>query len=146
MTKIIKATPLEAATVAALAIRMWEDNTLESLSSEFAELLASEEAAVFLLYADEQPIAFAQCQLRHDYVEGTETSPVGYLEGIYVDDACRGRGYAKMLLCACEDWAKSKGCTEFASDCELENTGSLAFHLRMGFEEAGRIICFVKKL
>lgn len=146
MIRITKATGKEAAVAATLALRMWNDNTLEGLTAEFAELLASEEAAVFLLYADDQPVAFAQCQLRHDYVEGTETSPVGYLEGIYVDDACRGRGYAKMLLCACEDWAKSKGCTEFASDCELENTGSLAFHLRMGFEEANRVICFIKKL
>ncbi|MBR2925394.1 MAG: GNAT family N-acetyltransferase [Clostridia bacterium] len=146
MIKIIQAAPQEAATVATLALRMWNDNTLEGLTAEFAELLASEEAAIFLLYANEQPVAFAQCQLRHDYVEGTETSPVGYLEGIYVDDDCRGRGYAKMLLCACEDWAKSKGCTEFASDCELENTGSLAFHLQMGFEEANRVICFTKKL
>ena len=146
MIKITKATQQNAATVAALAIRLWEDNTQESLTSGFVKLLASEEAAVFLLYADDQPVAFSQCQLRHDYVEGTETSPVGYLEGIYVDDACRGRGYAKMLLCACEDWAKSMGCIEFASDCELENTGSLAFHLRMGFEEMGRVICFAKKL
>ena len=146
MIQMTKATPQEAATVAALALRMWEDNTLEGLTAEFEELIASKEAAVFLLYADDHPVAFAQCQLRHDYVEGTETSPVGYLEGIFVDGDCRGRGYAKMLLCACEDWAKSMGCTEFASDCELENTGSLAFHLRMGFEEMDRVICFAKKL
>jgi aminoglycoside 6'-N-acetyltransferase I len=125
---------------------LWEDNTRESLTSEFVKLIASEEAAVFWLYADDQPVAFAQCQLRHDYVEGTETSPVGYLEGIYVDDACRGKGYARMLLCACEGWAKEQGCTEFASDCELENEGSLAFHLAMGFEEMNRVICFAKRL
>lgn len=146
MYRIEKATIRQAAAVAALAIRMWEDNTLESLTAEFEELLISEEAAVFLLYVEERPIAFAQCQLRHDYVEGTETSPVGYLEGIYVDESCRGRGFARMLLCACEDWARDMGCTEFASDCELENTGSLAFHLKMGFGEANRVICFAKKL
>ena len=146
MYRIEKATVRQAAAVAALAIRMWEDNTPEGLTAEFGELIASEEAAVFLLYVDEKPVAFAQCQLRHDYVEGTETSPVGYLEGIYVDDAYRGTGCARMLLCASEDWARSMGCTEFASDCELENTGSLAFHLKMGFEETGRIICFAKKL
>lgn len=146
MIQITKATPQDATIVAALAIRMWEENTLQGLTSEFEEMLASEEAVVFLLYAKGQPVAFAQCQLRHDYVEGTETSPVGYLEGIYVDDTCRGKGYAKMLLCACEDWARDMGCSEFASDCELDNTGSLAFHLAMGFEEANRVICFAKKL
>lgn len=58
----------------------------------------------------------------------------------------RKQGVAKELLSACETWAKSKGCTEFASDCELENVHSLQFHLNVGFEEANRIICFTKKL
>ena len=47
---------------------------------------------------------------------------------------------------ACEDWAKENGCQEFASDCELENVDSLAMHLKLGFSEENRIICFTKKL
>ena len=39
-----------------------------------------------------------------------------------------------------------RSCREFASDCELSNLESLAFHLRLGFVEANRIICFTKKL
>ena len=84
--------------------------------------------------------------LLNDYVEGTDFSPVGYLEGIYVAEAYRKHGIAGKLLDACETWAKSKGCTEFASDCELDNVQSLRFHLHTGFEEANRIICFTKKL
>ena len=41
---------------------------------------------------------------------------------------------------------KEKDCTEFASDCELTNTESLRFHLKVGFLEANRIICFTKKI
>ena len=89
-------------------------------------------------------IAFAQCQLRYDYVEGTESSPVGYLEGIFVAEEYRKRGYAADLLAECEKWAGEKGCTEFASDCELDNEDSLKFHMALGFEEANRIICFKK--
>ena len=89
---------------------------------------------------------FAQCQLRHDYVEGTETSPVGYLEGIYVREADRGKGIARKLLSACEDWAREQGCTEFASDCELTNTESQEFHRAVGFEEANRIVAFVRRI
>ena len=91
-------------------------------------------------------IAFAQCQLRRDYVEGTETSPVGYLEGIYVREDFRRRGVARELLAACEQWARKQGCREFASDCELTNRESERFHRALGFGEAGRISCFVKKL
>lgn len=131
--------------VAELASRMW-DHPAAELEAEFAELLADPEAVVFTAKLDGEAVAFAQCQLRHDYVEGTETSPVGYLEGIFVDETHRHRGVAAALLRACEAWAKEKGCVEFASDCELDNTDSLRFHLSLGFTEANRIICFTKKL
>ena len=91
-------------------------------------------------------VGFAQCQLRHDYVEGTDSSPVGYLEGVFVEEAYRRQGCAKKLLAKCEKWAKENGCSEFASDCELDNEDSLKFHIKMGFVEANRIICFTKKL
>ncbi|MBR6536521.1 MAG: GNAT family N-acetyltransferase [Lachnospiraceae bacterium] len=143
---IRKATIGDALSVARLAIQMWRDNTLEGLWDEMAEIISSQESAVFLLYDGEEAVGFAQCQLRHDYVEGTDSSPVGYLEGIFVEEAYRNKGCAKELLKQCEAWAKDMGCTEFASDCELENSGSLAFHLKMGFEEANRVICFTKRL
>lgn len=132
--------------LARLAIQMWEDNEIEELAGHFEELMTSDEAVCFLKCVDEKAIGFAQCQLRHDYVEGTETSPVGYLEGILVEEGFRHKGYAKELLEACEKWAKSKGCSEFASDCELENEESLRFHMAMQFEEANRVICFKKNI
>ena len=132
--------------LAELACQLWPDHTVEEMRTEFAEILAKPDAAYFLAYADENAVGFAQCQLRHDYVEGTVSSPVGYLEGIYVADEYRQQGFARELLSACESWAKEKGCTEFASDCELNNVQSLQFHLNVGFEEANRIICFTKKL
>ena len=132
--------------IAELACQLWLDNSVEEMQAEFAETLTKPDAAFFLAYADETAVGFAQCQLRYDYVEGTDSSPVGYLEGIYVADGYRQQGIARELLSACESWAKTKGCTEFASDCELENTQSLQFHLNVGFEEANRIICFTKKL
>lgn len=143
---IKKATVSDAVCVAKLAIQMWEDNSLEGLTEELTEIIESPESAVFLLFEGETAVGFAQCQLRHDYVEGTESSPVGYLEGIFIEEEYRKKGYAKELLKECEAWAKEMECSEFASDCELTNTGSLEFHLKMGFEEANRVICFTKKL
>ena len=95
---------------------------------------------------DGRPAGFAQCQLRRDHVEGTKSSQVGYPEGIFVAEDHRRRGFAAELLAACEDWAKEKGCAEFAADCELDNAESLRFHPAMGFEEANRVICFKKEL
>ena len=143
---IRKAESKDLLILAELACQLWPDHAVEEMRSEFADMIAKPGAAFFLAYADATAVGFAQCQLRYDYVEGTDSSPVGYLEGIYVADGYRQQGFARELLTACESWAKAKGCTEFASDCELENTQSLQFHLNVGFEEVNRIICFTKKI
>ena len=143
---IQKAESKDLRILAELACQLWPCHTVEEMYTEFAEILEKPDAAFFLAYAEETAIGFVQCQLRHDYVEGTDSSPVGYLEGIYVAEDYRKHGIARELLSACESWAKAKGCTEFASDCELDNVHSLRFHLNVGFEEANRIICFTKKL
>ena len=143
--EIKKATKNEIEQVVNLAIKMWDSSTVEELMADFEDYI-NNGGAVFLAYRENKAIAFAQCGLRHDYVEGTESSPVGYLEGIFVVEDERMQGVAKQLLNACQDYAKEQGCTEFASDCELDNEASLRFHLKMGFAEANRIICFTKKL
>ena len=136
----------DARILAELAIQMWKDSTVMDLEKGFEELIANEKAVCFIKYVDNKAIGFAQCQLRTDYVEGTETSPVGYLEGIFIVEKYRHSGYAKELFIECEKWAKEKNCSEFASDCELDNNDSFNFHIAMGFEEANRIICFRKDL
>ncbi len=143
---IKQATQKDAPILAELAIQMWKDNTLSGLESEFSDIISSENAACFIKYVEDEPVGFAQCQLRYDYVEGAETSPVGYLEGIFIQEESRHMGFAKELLQKCEKWASGKKCSEFASDCELNNIDSLKFHLAMGFDEVNRIICFKKNL
>ena len=129
-----------------LALELWPDNAADKMYFDLGGIMTSGESIFFLAYEQDKPVGFAQCQLRHDYVEGTETSPVGYLEVIYVKEAARELGFASRLMKACEDWARLEGCMEFASDCEIDNTESLAFHLKLGFTEANRIICFKKNL
>ena len=144
--RIRKSTQDDLQLVAKLALELWPDNSMNAISAEFMQLLQSSDAAVFLAFLDGKAVGFAECKLRADYVEGTDTSPVGYLEGIYVCEAYRMRGIAKQLLSACESWVKECGCKEFASDCELTNEESLRFHLKVGFTEANRVICFTKQL
>lgn len=143
---ILKAERHDAPVIARLAMQMWEGHDADELTKEFEALLGNPSCAVFLCEENGNRVGFAQCQLRRDYVEGTSSSPVGYLEGIFVEEAYRHRGNARALLATCERWAREMGCSEFASDCELSNEASLAFHLKMGFAEANRVICFAKTL
>lgn len=132
--------------VLSLELLLWPKHTPEALRGEIIDALQAPDTVLFIAYRGNQPAGFAHCAIRHDYVEGTSGGAVGYLEGIYVREEYRKRGCARALLSACEGWARQKGCTEFASDCEAWNTQSEAFHQRMGFEVANRIVCFVKKL
>ena len=132
--------------LAGLAALLWQNQSAEDLFHEFSKIMSKGESQFFLKYEKDMPVGFAQCQLRHDYVEGTETTPVGYLEGIFVKEGYRNKGYAKELLAECEAWAKRNGCHEFASDCEIDNIGSFRFHKAMNFAEVNRIICFTKRL
>lgn len=132
--------------LASLAVQLWPYHTQKELEEEFSGLMEDGKTVFFLCEQGGSTAGFAQCSLRNDYAEGTESSPVGYLEGIFVCPAYRKQGYARRLLSACESWAEEQGCLEFASDCELHNKDSLHFHLQAGFVEANRIICFVKQL
>lgn len=91
-------------------------------------------------------IGFVDLALRRDYVNGTQSSPVGFLEGWYVAPAWRGRGVGLALVRAAEDWARAHGCSEFASDAMLDNTASHAAHRACGFEETERVVYFRKAL
>ncbi len=151
-----RATSEDVGILAEFAVKLWDSHSINEMKASFAGVLNNSDAAVFLAVKDingmedrdtkEAEVGFAQVQLRRDYVEGTDSNPVGYLEGIFIEEKYRKKKYAESLLAECEKWALEHGCTEFASDCELLNEESLAFHLKSGFKEASRIICFVKKL
>ena len=133
-------------TVINLALRLWPDNIYEDLIDEFKSLIHHDNQRVFLYHDNHLNVGFAHVSLRVDYVEGTETSPVGFLEGIYVLPEYRNCGIARALITTCEQFAKENGCTEFASDCELTNIDSILMHEKLGFEETNRIVCFKKKI
>ena len=124
----------DAAVLAALAIQMWQDHDPDDLKEEFLDLIKCEYSACFLKYIGDIPIAFAQCQLRNDYVEGTDSSPVGYLEGIFVTEEYRKNGFAAELLAECEKWAKELG---FRRTVLESRDNKIDFYLQMGYEIRG---------
>jgi len=103
---IKQATQPDALATATLALLLWPNHSLEAFAEQMAQLLKEDNAAIFLAYDQAKAIGFAQCRLRTDYVEGTNSSPVGYLEGLFVMADYRQQGYARQLVAHCEQWAK----------------------------------------
>ncbi|MDB5615274.1 MAG: aminoglycoside 6-acetyltransferase [Devosia sp.] len=103
-------------------------------------------AAAFVAIVDGTLIGFAEASLRHDYVNGCETSPVAFLEGIYVNPDHRRHGVANALSTSVEKWGRDQGCVEFASDTSLDNDASQRLHAALGFEETQRVVFFRKRI
>lgn len=143
---IIESNKEHTKVLAEMATQIWDNDNILELESEFEEICNDKNSTCFIKFERDKAVGFANVTLRYDYVEGTETSPVGYLEGIYIKENFRRKGYARELVNICEDWAKDMGCSEFASDCLLHNIDSFKFHLAIGFVEANRIICFKKSI
>ena len=125
---------------------LWPDAPIEYLDFDMDDLLGDPDYAVFVASgADRELVAFIEAGLR-DYGEGCETSPVGYIEAWYVDEHIRGQKLGRELVHVAEGWAREKGVKEMASDTWLENETSIAAHLKLGYEEAERLVHFVKRL
>jgi aminoglycoside 6'-N-acetyltransferase I len=105
------------------------------------------EPAEVLMAFDEtgHAVGIAELSIRA-IVDSCAPGRVGYLEGWYVSATARRKGIGRALVQAAEDWARAQGCAEFASDTELDNSGSIAAHKALGFEETGRVVQFRKSL
>ncbi|MGI4842825.1 MAG: aminoglycoside 6'-N-acetyltransferase [Janthinobacterium lividum] len=147
MSLITPCTSIEQAGWLQLRMALWPAQRTDHLQ-EMQELCAQPARyAQFLAYSSlGEPQGLVEVALRGDYVNGTDSSPVGFLEGLYVDPAFRRQGIAAMLVQTAEQWVKEQGCTEMASDALLENTASHAMHRALGFKETERVVYFRKLL
>lgn len=104
-----------------------------------------EPAAVFIADDGDATVGFIELSIR-PYAEGCTTDHVAYIEGWYVDPSVRRRGVGRALARMAEEWGRSQGCRELASDAALDNEVSADAHRAIGFEEVGQIRCFRKPL
>jgi aminoglycoside 6'-N-acetyltransferase I len=125
---------------------LWPEVESEDLLHEMERILADPLTPVFVIERPDGRLGgFLEAGTRK-YADGCETSPVGYIEGWYVDEDLRGQGVGRALVNAAEEWARGQGLKEMASDTWLENEVSIAAHLKMGYEEVERLIHFAKTL
>jgi aminoglycoside 6'-N-acetyltransferase I len=89
---------------------------------------------------------FVEIDLR-SHADGCDPCrPVGYIEGWYVAENYRHRGIARKLLAVAEDWARSQGCIEMASDTWINNEVSQHVHETLGYEVVDRCVHYRKTL
>jgi aminoglycoside 6'-N-acetyltransferase I len=128
--------------------QLWPDCPRQQHLEEMASFLLEPTRFVQFIVRDSRGrgVGLAEASIRTDYVNGTSSSPVAYLEGLYVAPDARGRGVARSLVLAVSEWALATGCTELASDTQPENRVSQAVHTQLGFVETERAVFFSKSL
>ncbi len=96
------------------------------------------EEKVACAYARNNPLsAVAYCN---------PSRPVGYIEGWYVAESHRHTGIGRKLLAVAEDWARSQGCVEIASDTWVDNEVSQRVHEALGYEVVDRCVHYRRTL
>lgn len=129
-----------------LRATLWPEGSVEEHRAELPEWLADPDTcARVAVTPDGRVVGFMEARLR-SHADGCATSPVGYLEGWFVDPAWRRRGVGTALVAAFEDWSRGRGCRELASDTWPENDVSIRAHRRLGFLEVDCVVTFRKPL
>jgi aminoglycoside 6'-N-acetyltransferase I len=136
--------PGDHAAWARLRHALWPDEPAAALQTELTDMVAHGLVG-FGAFDGEELLGFAEFSER-PYGDGCDTSPVAWLEGIFIEAPARRRGFGRRLLAAGEAWAAARGFSELGSDAELDNLISRLSHARWGFEETGRVVHFRKLL
>src|SRR4051812_41952655 len=82
-----------------MALALWSYESKEDMESLFHHLYYSESDKMLIARSDSGVAAgFANISIRKEYVEGSNSSPVGYIEGIYVKPEFRKQGIARKFI------------------------------------------------
>jgi aminoglycoside 6'-N-acetyltransferase I len=116
-----------------LRIALWPDCAEDCVSEAVKMVTDAEHGVAFLALTEtNEPIGFIEVSLR-SCAESATISPVPFIEGWFVESSHRRYGVGRFLVNAAEQWAAARGFGEIASDTQIENTGSIAAHLRLRY-------------
>ncbi len=120
---------------------LYDDLDPDHSETEIRRISEDPNLTTYLIFneSEMEPIGMLELSLRN-IVDGCISSPVAYIDGLYVTEKWQGRGLGPQVLDFAKKWAREQGCSELAVDTELGNERAQKFYLRQGFEETFRVV------
>ena len=138
--------------LADLVYALWPESPREEHAKDLSAILDGRSLSTLPLVhfvaeaTHRRLIGFLEAGLRSHADCCDQSRPVGYVEGWYVEESFRRQVVGRQLLAAAEDWARSQGCREMASDALIENEVSQRAHEALGYEAVSRAVLYRKPL
>ena len=145
------ALPSDLEAVTQLALALWPDAPAAEHREHAAAILSGEPPSTLpltLIVAEVERVVvgFIEVGLR-SHADGCDPRhPVGFVEGWCVEARHQRRAVGRALMAAAEQWARSHGAREMASDTWIDEEGSQRAHAALGFEVVDRCMHFRKAL
>jgi aminoglycoside 6'-N-acetyltransferase I len=145
------AVPSDLEVLTELALALWPDSPAAEHREHAAAILSGNPPStlplvLLLAEVDREVVGFIEVGLR-SHADGCDTRhPVGFVEGWYVAPHHQRRSVGRALMVAAEQWARSHGAREIASDTWIDEEPSQRAHVALGFEIVDRCVHFRKAL
>jgi aminoglycoside 6'-N-acetyltransferase I len=117
-----------------MRLALWPESSIEEDRQELTLILSGKPSGTMplvILVAEAGEgviVGFLEVGLR-SHADGCDPrAPVGFIEGWFVSQSHRKKGIGAQLMAAAEDWARSHGCVEVASDSWFDNDVSQRAH------------------
>lgn len=150
---IVRAAVLsDCSRLAELCFALWPESPLTEHTQELAERLSGRLPGYLPLryfvaeIANVALVGFVEAGLRSHADCCDVSRPVGFIEGWYVAPDFRRNGIGRRLVAAAEDWVRTQGCREMASDTGIDNVPSQRCHQALGYEPVSRAVNYRKAL
>ena len=116
--------------------------SIEVVSQRIEKILQRDDHLLLVAKIDDQVVGFCHGYLRL-LTEVVEAIEIG---GLAVTEEHRGKGVAKQLVTAIEDWAKTMGCSQVVLASNIIRTNAHAFYEHLGYKKIKQQFAFEKNL
>ena len=132
----------DAGRIAELATQLGYPTTLEQMRRRLSQVGQTEERAVYVAVRDGRVVGWIHVCVR----PLVQVDRAAEIEGLVVDEACRGQGIGRLLIRQIEQWVGEKGCDTIYVRSNIIREGAHVFYQELGYENIKTSLTFRKML